>query len=70
MEGLSIKIPEDLTGESGSLASLLYFVDPDPPPEGAILGASEIAPPFNQLVPKLRLEDGVITEEGSIEIET
>ena len=65
----------------GSLASLLYFVEPDPPPEGAILSVSEIPPPpFRRLDPeanpdpspnaKLELVDGLITDEGSIATET
>ena len=64
----------------GSLASLLYFVEPDPPPDGAILSVSEIPPPFRRLDPeakpdpipnaKLELVDGLITDEGSIATET
>lgn len=59
----------DRTGESGSLANRLYFVDPDAA-DGANRSASEMEAPLIAFEPKLMLPDALIADGGSIAIET
>ena len=58
----------DRTGESGSLASRLYFVVPEAA-EGASRSASEMEAALIGFEAKVMLPDALIADGGSIEME-